>query len=178
MGHFSDTNLITDDFPIGFDNLFEVVSTARHTLPSEKPNVPQRRRTEVKPRLPPTKFSKLKRVDMDLTNSALTTSDPNIIVQWRQNDRLVSIEIEIDNVLRDKVMTTWDETSLKIEAENKFAVCYHIEIELAHPIMENFCTFKVFSEKLEVKVKKSTKDVTQPVNDHQWTSLFKNNSAL
>ena len=185
MGYFSDSNVITDGspgwyptdkFPIGFENLIEV--TARHPLHLDKPNVPLRRRTEVKPRSPPTKFSNPRKVDMDLTISAITTSDPNIIVKWRQNDRLVSIEIEIDNVLRNKVMTTWDENSLRIEAENHSAGCYCIEIQLAHPIMENFCTYKVFPEKLEVKDKKRTADTTKLVDDHQWTSLFKNRSSV
>ena len=94
-------------------------------------------------------------------------------MKWRQNDRLVSIEIEIDNVLQNKVLTTWDEKSLRIDAENKFDFIYYIEVELAHTIMENFCTFKVFPEKLEVKVKKSPKDVTNIDTYHEWESLFK-----
>merc|ERR1711902_321345 len=115
--------------------------------------------------MPPTKFSELQDVLTDSTNSALKTSNPNIPIKWNQNDRQVNIEIGIvldsyfpQNVLPLVLTTSCDEKTVKVDISNKGKYTpyknYSLQIELANPIRNGFCVFRVFPTTIEVKVEK------------------------
>ena len=143
----------------------------RPFFPSTKPKRPPKMPPTVKSKSPPaTKFSSFIDVKMDATNCSIKTSDPNIPIRWRQNNRVVSIEIGLSGVSQNEVTPLWEENSLRIEVKNQaLKTKYFLELELANDI--NFLTYRVSSQYIEVKVKKSIQD--DIINGKSWQNLYK-----
>ena len=143
--------------------------------PNRTPDVfhpPQKQPTKPKkpPAIPlkPTKFSDFMKVEL---NPSMRTSDPEINLQWCQNDKLILIDIEMSDVPRDKVSLIWDEDSFRVEVEQKPTELYFLQIELAHKIMHNFNVYKVLPKSLVFTFKKRVRN--EAGENGEWKSLCK-----
>ena len=122
-----------------------------------------------------TKFGDYRYIAVQFSTPAITTSDPDVCLKWKQNNKLVKIEIDINDVVREQIDLSWDEKSLTLEIENNVYLeecqkVYFLRIQFAHEIMDNFCTYKVNPKNIEVTVKKKLANKFEN-SDDQWKSL-------
>ena len=139
-------------------------------IPRPQPPSPTKFPTK-EDKLPPTKFCDYRYIAVQFSTPALTTSDPNVSLKWKQNNKLIKIEIDIDDVGREHIDLSWDEKSLTLEIEKNFSRLYFLRIQFAHEIMDNFCIYKVNPENIEFTVKKKIANKFEN-SDDQWKSLI------
>ncbi|XP_026322602.1 protein SGT1 homolog [Hyposmocoma kahamanoa] len=80
---------------------------------------------------------------------------PKIKHDWYQTESQVVVTVLIKNAPADKVKVHYGDRSLSVSSpipnsDNE----YSLELELAHEIIPNMCTFNVIPSKIEVKLRK------------------------
>lgn len=81
---------------------------------------------------------------------------PTIKHDWYQTETQIVIEVRIKGLKADEVKVTFDATSLSVTAKlpDGSGSEYSLEIDLAHPVAPEKCSYKVLGTKLEVRLAK------------------------
>ncbi|XP_076247918.1 suppressor of G2 allele of skp1 [Calliopsis andreniformis] len=77
---------------------------------------------------------------------------PKIRHDWYQTETHVTITILAKNV--ENVKIVYDKTTLSVSALLPSGSDYSLELDLAHPVVPDQCSHKVFPSKVEIKLKK------------------------
>ncbi|KAG7214055.1 hypothetical protein KM043_001421 [Ampulex compressa] len=77
---------------------------------------------------------------------------PKIKHDWYQTETHVIITIMVKNVKSVKAVN--GESTLSVTAELPSGSDYSLELDLAHHVVPDHCVYKIFSSKIEIKVKK------------------------
>ncbi|XP_047492310.1 protein SGT1 homolog isoform X2 [Penaeus chinensis] len=93
-------------------------------------------------------------------NTATSGQDPNTMPvpkikhDWYQTDTHIVITILIKNMKKEDVKLDTTETTVSVSAPLPGGSEYSLELDLGHPIKPSESSFKVYSSKIEVKLKK------------------------
>lgn len=93
-------------------------------------------------------------------NAATSTQDPNTMPvpkikhDWYQTDTHVVITILIKNMKKEDVKLDTTETTVSVSAPLPGGSEYSLELDLSHPIKPSESSFRVYTSKVEVKLKK------------------------
>ena len=145
------------------------ISPPTYNLPPTKPEfIPK----PLMLRPPPTMFSGYIDLIFSHSNQSIKTSHPNVPIKWRQNNKFISVKIELENVCQNEVMTQLEDRTVRIDVEKcNPTFKYFLQIELAHDI--NFLCYNISSQYLEVKLRKTFQDELD--GGGSWKNLIKSN---
>jgi suppressor of G2 allele of SKP1 len=84
-------------------------------------------------------------------------AEPNKIKHdWYQTETAVVVEVRIKGLKKEDVKVEFAATSLSVAAKLPSASEYCLELDLAHPVLDAECSYKVLGTKIEIKMKKKT----------------------
>ncbi|KAI8985984.1 calcium-activated chloride channel-domain-containing protein [Pilobolus umbonatus] len=85
---------------------------------------------------------------------------PSARHEWFQNDKYITIELFIKKVKQEAVDVQFFDRSLSLSVKLPSGSDYSLELDpLAHPIVPKECSFRVFSTKVEFKLKKESEGI-------------------
>lgn len=122
--------------------------------------------TTSKPMTP--NFTHMSQVVIDSENPCIKTSHPNIGLSWSQSEKLIAIQVQVGEVQQHDFKVDYDPHSLKISIPS---MEYSLQLELAHPVMNNFCAQKAIPGGMELKMKKDTSNM-----ESEWKLLCKDHT--
>merc|ERR1711931_393147 len=105
-----------------------------------------------------TEQKKIESIPTETIPKAAGTSkeQPKIKHDWYQTETTVVVEVRIKGLDKDQVTVEFQPRELSVSAliPQRNNTEYNLEIDLAHEIQPERCTFKVLSTKLEIKMLK------------------------
>lgn len=81
-------------------------------------------------------------------------SNPAIKYDWYQTETHVIITVLAKNVRNEKVMMQYGDQTVCAVIEISPEFTYRLHLDLAKPVLPDQCSYKIFSSKIEVKLKK------------------------
>ena len=80
---------------------------------------------------------------------ATVLENPKSVLDWKQNEKLIIINVHIEGLQREQVKIIFDEKSIELTIQEKE---YNLKLQLAHPVLPKFCIYKVFNCRTVAKV--------------------------
>jgi len=107
-------------------------------------------------------------LDTSLKSPNFKTSNPEHLIKWGQTEKLVMIEVHIPRLSFNQIKVTYDDKSFSLSIKDPK---YTLEIQLACPVVKNFCMYKCLPEYFDVKLKKDLNRTSK--RNMTWPSLYK-----
>ncbi|KAM9454326.1 protein SGT1 homolog isoform 2-T2 [Clarias gariepinus] len=83
------------------------------------------------------------------------TAAPHVKHDWYQTESQVTITLMVKNIKKEDVRVSFQEKELKAVVKLPSGEDYCLHIQLLHPVVPEQSTYRVFSTKVEIKMKKT-----------------------
>ena len=108
---------------------------------------------------------------MEVEENSESNNSPMELLDWRQNDKLIFINVYLEGLRQEQVKIVFDEKSIEITVSDKE---FNLKVDLAQAVLPKFCIYKVVPLKLEIKMKKDLHRTSK--NNAWWKFLCKDGS--
>ncbi|MCJ8747881.1 hypothetical protein PDJAM_G00158560 [Pangasius djambal] len=93
--------------------------------------------------------------DQNGTSDLQQTATPHVKHDWYQTESQVTVTLMVKNVKKEDVSITFQEKELKAMVKLPSGGDYCLDVHLLHPVVPEQSTYRIFSTKVEIKMKKT-----------------------
>lgn len=111
-------------------------------------------------------------LDATAKHPSLKVSNSDYKVKWGQTEKLIVMEIHIGGLSYNQVKVSYDDKSFSLTVKDPQ---YTLELQVANPIVKNFCMYKCLPDYFEVKLKKDLARTSK--RNMTWASLSKDGTT-